>query len=141
MKTTSGSAGFTLVEILLTITILAILALAGSAVSATLGTGIFKQNHRCIALHQASRRMEQVVRIPYAQIRPQNSNQAYINSNNRIVAGHPHETIFINGYDRPISTTVKLIEEGAIGIEYLEITTRVEYDSSGNAVVLKTIRK
>ena len=141
MNTIQGKDAFTLVEIMLSITLLAILALTGSAVATYLGSGISVQNQRRIALNHASRRMEQVLRIPYGDIRPNNSNQQYINSQNKIVAGHPHETILINGYDRPISTTVQLIEKGSSPtIEYLEIATSVEYHSGDDPVVLKTYR-
>jgi len=141
MKQMKGKSAFTLVEIMLSMVILAILALTGSAVSTYLGTGNSVLNQRRIALHHASRRLEQVLKLPYNDIRPQNNNQEYINSNNKIVAGHPHETIFINGFDRPISTTVRRINKGTPEIEYLEITTSVEYRSDGLFVVLKTNRK
>ena len=151
----SDKAGFSLVEIMISILILAILALGGSAMMHRAGSGILVQGKKKVALELADLRLEVARAQFYYDIAEDYGagNEIYLSDTDgdgimEISDSKVLETITLAGIDYTLFTEVTRWETSDVNnpnphlsSEHLEIAVVVEYRSdTGETAVLKGVR-
>lgn len=140
-KNASSKNGFSLVEIMVAILLLAVLALGGAAVLYQTGGGIQVAGNKRVALELARSELEALSMEDYFVLR------------SRAAAGNPETLTWSeahNGVTLSISTINQLITTGGImdvmsggseDNEYLELRVEVQYrPSSSEKVVVETTK-
>lgn len=138
-------AGTTLVEVMLSVVILGVLAVAGGAVIAQTRQNLTLQKQRRVATEIANGRIESIRASPYTSLTPLTGSTAYLSptSGTWIRASiDPGNMIAVGGIQYPIQTRVDLGAGGgsAQPTNSLLLTVTVTYrPSSGDHVTLTTV--
>ena len=123
----SSRCGLTSVEILMTLLVLAILAIAGAALISIGQTETGTQKYKRAAIEMANMRMEQVVRgWPYSSVAG--------------LVGAPQATNIALNHIAGFGMTTTVVNAGSGGDHCLKVTVSVAYQKNGNAVSLETYR-
>lgn len=109
--------GFSLIEILIAVVVLAVLAVGGAVLMPRAGASVTVQKNKRAALYAAEQRLEQLRAQPYCNI-----NDGSFGS----VSSTPDETVAVNGV------------ESSPAREFVEAAVYVEY-RSGETVSLSTV--
>jgi type II secretory pathway pseudopilin PulG len=141
---TGGRAGATLVEVLLSCLILAIVAIACVQYLYFGQAGLAVQKNRRIALQVAHSRLEDVLAAPYTLLPlPANTNVYNVRktSTNTFVVGS-NETVVIGVTTQRIVTTFQGVAlPGGSPADMLRVTVSVDYQANMNdQVVLQTMK-
>ncbi|QBG46124.1 type II secretion system protein [Verrucomicrobia bacterium S94] len=146
VRSTTGTrkrCGFSLIEIMVAVVILAVLAIGGAALVQRAGITVAEQKNKRVALEAANRRLEQLRAQPYdvlddGPVGAVRYASRYADGSFRVVDQKPEETVAINGVQRPIYVELERVSETRPVREFVQATVFVEY-RSGEAVSLRTI--
>ena len=141
-------SGTTLVEVLVSCLILAVIAVGTGACLSLSRTDASVQRNRRTAMELANSRLEEIRGAPYSDVCP--ASQSYdvnfvdwMTGSWRVSNADQGETVTIGGRTRPISTTVQYmdVDGGAATYDCLRIAVSVAYGGGPEDVVrLATIR-
>lgn len=132
--------GASLVEVMLSITILGILAISATSYFEHAGSAVEQNRNRRVALEAAGGRMEALRQSLYEEITPSSTNGAphYLQPGSNdawtISGADPGETILVNGKEMPIQTIVQYIDADgdSPSYDYLRAEVRVGYRVGGD---------
>ena len=126
--------GFTLVETMIAMLILAVLALGGGAILYQAGKTVAIQNNKRVAVEAACQRLEQLCEKAYNNIKPPVFNsQYYVDDDFLLSTDNPDAEVSINGIMLPIVTTVERIGSSNFnGYEYVRAIVRMQYRLGGD---------
>ena len=131
-------SGFSLVELMVAMLILAVLVLGSAAILYQAGGTIAIQNNKRAAVSAASRRLEQISGMLYDDIRSNSGGLYYIDASNDRQSSPPDDTVSINGRQQPIIVSAETIFVPSPDREFVQVEAKVQYRSGGNWVVLTT---
>lgn len=117
-KKNNNHAGFTLIEVILAMLILAVLALGGGALLSRVGETVAIQENKRAAIEVASQQLEK------------------LRSGEDLVVGSFVGSVGVNGQVRSIQTDVFDVGNSARPLK--QVLVRVEYRAGGNWVSLET---
>ena len=141
-------SGTTLVEVLVSCLILAVIAVGTGACLSLSRTGAAVQRNRRTAMELANSRMEEIRGALYAAIVPPVASYDtyyldFITGAWRVSATDQGETVTLGGRSRPMVTTVQYmdVDGGPASYDCLRISVSVQYrDTARDAVTLQTVR-
>jgi Tfp pilus assembly protein PilE len=123
----SPQGGLTSVEILVTLLVLAILAIAGAALISLGQVETGTQKYKRAAIEMANRRMEQVVK-------------GWSYSSVAGLVGTSQATNIVLNQIAGFGMTTTVVNAGSGGDNCLKVTVSVAYQKNGSAVTLETYR-
>jgi len=137
--------GTTLVEILVSCVLLAVLAIAGMTALCETGGGLAIQKNRRIALGLANSRLEELRTVPYTALTALISKNYNTNSIGKVGGQFtlsPGETVSICGKPMSMTTTIQYadVDGGTSTYDYLRMTSSVQYHGANDQVTLQTMR-
>jgi type II secretory pathway pseudopilin PulG len=137
--------GTTLVEIIVSCVILAVLAISGMTALCETGAGLAIQKNRRIALGIANSRLEELRTVPYIALTALISKNYNTNAIGKVsgqFALLPGETVSIGGQPMSMTTTIQYadVDGGSSTYDYLRMTTSVQYHGVNDQVTLQTMR-
>jgi prepilin-type N-terminal cleavage/methylation domain-containing protein len=153
MSKKKNKSGFSLSEVLMSVLIIAVLAIGGSAALYQTGSSVIIQGHKRVALEIANQRLELAMSNYYYDIVPgeyDEDNTYYLNPVENasdileVITSNTPESITIGGISYEMTTKVLRHSQagGTVGFqpEALQVTVTVEYRSTtGEAVELTTL--
>ena len=128
------ASGFTFVEVMIAMIILALLAIGGGAFLSYSRTHVDIQRNKRAALEEANKRLEELRASGYDATKPTNNNYVVVylqksgNAWNRR-SSDPGETVSINGQTMPIVTTVQFVDVdgGSASYDYTLFAVQVGF--------------
>ena len=146
VKRPKSASGFTLVEVLIAIVILAVVAIGSVAFIYHSQAGIIFQGDKRVALEIANSRLEEIRASQYSDIHPVNDDYDihYLSGQIgswTITDSDPGETKGINSKTLPIVTTVRYmdIDGGSSTYDYVRIAVSIGYrEAISTTVTLDT---
>ena len=135
-----SAAGTSIVEVMLAVTILSILAIAGTSFFYHSRSGIERIRNRRVAMESAVSRLEALRQAAFTTIAPTNETytlQYLQRTNNTWLASEtdPGETVLVNGRSMPITTTIQYLdleEDENASYDYLQARVEVGYRVGGD---------
>ena len=140
----TGTAGSTLIEVLMAVLLLALLAVAGGAHLYHARAIVAMQRNRMLALELTTSRLEQIQASRPAAIEPPGPGRHFLTPSGTTWTNSPTdpgETVTLNHHAYPMQTTVEWrdLKPGVESNNYLEITVTTAYrPENGDAVTLST---
>lgn len=140
-------AGFSLIEIMVSILVLLVLVLAGAMFMQRAGSTVVIQKNKRVAIEAASRRLEQLRLVSADSILgliPASNgmgegNEYFLDGANQVVTAKPDETVLINGVPRPIYVKVSKINKPKNpSRQMVQVAVFVMYRADDNWVSLVT---
>ncbi len=149
-----ASRGVSLIEVLIGIVIVTIASIATLQYFAYAKSGIGRQGHRREALERARQRLEETLSVGIVSIQPPDNTLYWLTCNGGACqrsTNDPHETIPVDGVNRPMATTIQCQHDPAAGTpasacDTLAIDVRVWFtantgtDDNFNRVYVRTLR-
>ena len=141
-------SGTTLVEVLVSCLILAVIAVGTGACLSLSRTDASVQRNRRTAMELANSRMEELRSALYSDLVPPAANYDtcfldFMTGAWRVSATDQGETVTLGGRSRPIVTTVQFMDAdgGSASYDCLRISVSVQYrDAVKDTVTLQTVR-
>jgi len=144
----AARSGATLVEVVISCVILAVVALGTAAYIYLSRTGVVIQRNKRIAIEAANRRLEEIQGLGYPALTnsmPKDFAVHYLRDAGNswgVTSTNPNETVTINGAVMPMTTTAQYTDVDGAGKSYdcIAITVQTAYRATANAqVTLQTI--
>ena len=141
-------SGSTLVEIMATIAIFAIIVLGTAGYLSQAQARIVTQSYRLAATVEAAERLEQVRRADLTEIDPPSNNYNvyyldHLTANWRVDTTDHGETAVVANRPRPMTTTVQFVDAngGASSYDFVRVTVTLQYGrSAAETVSLQTLK-